>query len=51
MSDMGGISIQFPDSKTRRGRVIEDGKIVPTLDTGCQIGIVLIEEDENKDNH
>lgn len=25
----------FPNSKTRRGRVIENGSIVPTLETSC----------------
>ncbi len=33
-----------PNSKTRRGRVIDNGNTCPTLDTGCQIG-VLEEED------
>lgn len=32
------MNIAFPDSSTRRGRVIENGNISPTLDTGCQIG-------------
>ena len=32
------VSIAFPDSETRRGRVIKNGNITPTLDTGCQIG-------------
>ena len=30
----------MPKSETRRGRVIEQGRISPTLDTGCQIGVV-----------
>lgn len=29
-----------PDSQTRRGRVIENGKISPTLDTGCDVGVL-----------
>ena len=28
----------FPDSETRRGRVIDNGSISPTLDTGCEVG-------------
>lgn len=39
----GCFSIALPNSKTRRGRVIENGKISPTLDTSCEIGVV---EDE-----
>lgn len=39
----GCFSIAFPESKTRRGRVIENGMITPTLDTGCQVGTL---EDE-----
>lgn len=30
----------YPNSKTRRGRVIEGGNISPTLDTGCGVGVV-----------
>ena len=30
----------FPDSKTRRGRVIDEGTITPTLQTSPEIGIV-----------
>ena len=36
----------FPNSKTRRGRVIDGGNITPTLDTGCEVGIVQIAKDE-----
>lgn len=45
---MGGgvVDIAFPDSKTRRGRVIDDGETSPTLDTGCQVGQVSIDGDE-----
>lgn len=35
------MDIAFPDSKTRRGRVIDGGRICPTLDTGCEIGVVM----------
>lgn len=42
----GCFSIAFPDSETRRGRVIENGNITPTLDTGCQIGTL---EDDVKE--
>ena len=31
----------FPDSNTRRGRVIDNGRIAPTLDTGCELGVVM----------
>lgn len=34
------MNIAFPDSKTRRGRVIDNGDIAPTLDTGCEIGTI-----------
>ena len=34
----GVLNIAFPDSETRRGRVIDNGNISPTLDTGCEIG-------------
>ena len=36
----------FPESNTRRGRVIENGKITPTLDTSCQVGTL---EDDVKE--
>lgn len=42
----GVLDIAFPDSDTRRGRVIDEGKTTPTLDTGCQVGFV---EDEGKE--
>lgn len=39
---MGGVvDISFPNSDTRRGRVIEHGTIAPTLDTGCEVGVVM----------
>lgn len=35
MCNRGGVAdLSFPDSKTRRGRVIENGEICPTLMTG-----------------
>lgn len=37
----GVLNIAFPDSKLRRGRVIENGTIAPTLDTGCEIGLLM----------
>ena len=38
----GVLSLSQPDSKTRRGRVIDDGNTVPTLDTGCEVGVIQI---------
>lgn len=38
----GVLDLSFPDSKTRRGRVIDEGETAPTLDTGCEIGVVQI---------
>lgn len=37
------INIAFPESETRRGRVIDNGNIAPTLDTGCEIGQLVSE--------
>ena len=34
------LDLTAPGSKTRRGRVQDDGKVTPTLDTGCEIGVV-----------
>lgn len=34
----GVLNVAFPESETRRGRVIDDGNISPTLDTSCEIG-------------
>lgn len=42
----GVVDIAFPESKTRRGRVIDDGNTSPTLDTGCQVGQVKIDGNE-----
>jgi len=41
----GVVNIAFPESETRRGRVIDEGATSPTLDTGCQIGTVTIENE------
>lgn len=41
-SNRGVLDLSFPDSKTRRGRVIDDGKTAPTLDTGCEVGVVQV---------
>lgn len=41
---VGGVmNIAFPESETRRGRVIENGEVSPTLDTGCEVGQVVEE--------
>lgn len=34
--------MSFPDSKTRRGRVIDEGDTSPTLGTSCQVGVIQI---------
>lgn len=36
----GCFDMQHLDSNTRRGRVIENGKISPTLDTACEVGVL-----------
>ena len=40
----GVLDLSFPDSKTRRGRVIDEGAISPTLNTGCEVGVLTIEK-------
>ena len=46
---MGGVlDLSFPESKTRRGRVIEGGSICPTLDTGCEVGVVIVEGETDR---
>lgn len=40
------MSITRPESKTRRGRVIDKGNTSPTLDTGSNIGTVIIDGEE-----
>lgn len=40
ISTGGVFSTDFPDSSSRRGRVIDEGRTAPTLDTGCQVGYV-----------
>lgn len=43
--EIGGVAdLSYPDSKTRRGRVQEDGKICPTL-TATETGVCRIESD------
>lgn len=39
----GAFDMAFPESISRRGRVIDGGKTTPTLDTGCQVGVVVHE--------
>lgn len=41
----GVMSLSYPESKTRRGRVVDDGETSPTLDTGCEVGVVEIVDD------
>ena len=37
----GGVfDMTYPNSKTRRGRVVDGGSLTPTLATGCDIGYV-----------
>ena len=37
----GGVfDMSFPNSQTRRGRVIDNGNTSPTLDTSCDIGVL-----------
>lgn len=38
----GVLSLSQPNSKTRRGRVIDDGNTSPTLDTGCEVGVIQV---------
>ena len=38
----GVLDLSFPDSNTRRGRVIDEGRICPTLNTGCEIGVIQV---------
>lgn len=35
--------LAFPDSRTRRARVIDDGNTTPTLDTGCNVGYLELD--------
>ena len=39
----GCFSLAQPNSTTRRGRVIDNGNITPTLDTGCEVGVVELD--------
>lgn len=36
----GVLDLSQPNSKTRRGRVKENGNLAPTLDTGCEVGVI-----------
>lgn len=38
----------YPESTLRRGRVIDEGRTTPTLDRGCQVGVVVYEGREIK---
>lgn len=38
----GVLDLALPESKTRRGRVIDDGDTSPTLDTNCNVGVVQV---------
>jgi DNA (cytosine-5)-methyltransferase 1 len=44
MLEGGVLDLSFPESKTRRGRVIDKGRISPTLDTGCQVGVAIVDD-------
>ena len=45
LANIGGVvNIAFPESNTRRGRVIDDGNISPTLDTGCKVGVITLDD-------
>ena len=37
------VDIAYPTSKTRRGRVQDDGTVSPTLTCGCEIALARIE--------
>ena len=49
VSEGGCFDLAFPNSKYRRGRVIGGGRITNTLDTGCNIGVVM-KDSENIEN-
>lgn len=40
----GCFDLAFPESKARRGRVQRNGEITPTLDTGCNVRVVMDEK-------
>ena len=44
MIEGGVLDLSFPDSKTRRGRVIDEGRTSPTLDTGCEVGVAIVDD-------
>lgn len=50
------LDLTAPGSKTRRGRVQDNGEVAPTLDTECEIGVVqqignIVEDSEHFANH
>ena len=45
----GVLDLSFPESETRRGRVIDGGNVTPTLDTGCEVGVVKTVITKNAD--
>lgn len=47
---VGGADLSYPSSKTRRGRVQEDGWICPTI-TATETGICRIERIDNVEHH
>ena len=40
VNEGGVFDMSFPNSQTRRGRVIDNGNTSPTLDTSCDIGVL-----------
>ena len=36
--------MSFPDSGTRRGRAIDEGRTSPNLDTGCEVGMIIVDD-------
>ncbi len=40
VSEGGVLDLAAPGSKTRRGRVQDNGEVSPTLDTACEVGVV-----------
>lgn len=48
--DEGGcFDIAYPNSKSRRGRVIDGGAISNTLKTGCKIAVVMKDGENGED--
>lgn len=46
IQDGGVMNITYPTSQTRRGRVIDDGKTAPTLETSANAGVVKVNGEE-----